>query len=97
MFFYKYNNHSAFSAYWCGQIKVPSLSIWTNTTELLIKISPNHRNDVYESRRKIQITSEREVVFIETDRDIYKAGDVVKIRMLVLGVDLKPPLSYQVN
>lgn len=49
------------------------------------------------SEDPIFVYPNKNIIFVESDRPIYKPGDNVKIRILVLTYDLKPPEQYVVS
>lgn len=49
------------------------------------------------SQDPIVIYPNNDVVFVETDRGIYKPGDLLRFRILILNSELKPPETYIVR
>lgn len=80
------NTNDSLVEYSCFQLQVPSTETSTATVEIQIQA-----NDVLLSGRSsntISILSpngKQEVTFLQTDRQMYKPGDVLKIRALVVN------------
>lgn len=68
----------------------------TYTLWCTLKIDILKDNRTINLEDSVTINPSENRLFIETDRGVYKKGDVVKIRLLVLGYDLRPLPNYQV-
>ncbi|KAK9737508.1 Macroglobulin domain MG3 [Popillia japonica] len=87
------SNHKIQKAYSCFDIIVPK----TYTLWCTLKIDILKDNRTINLEDSVTINPSENRLFIETDRGVYKKGDVVKIRLLVLGYDLRPLPNYQIQ
>ncbi|XP_017785332.1 PREDICTED: alpha-1-macroglobulin-like isoform X1 [Nicrophorus vespilloides] len=78
------------SDYYCFDVQVPShTSTEVLTASLHLQLQLNGTIYASHNQDAVLIYPNTDVTFIETDRNIYKQGDVVKLRLLVLSHDLK--------
>ncbi|KZC12116.1 Murinoglobulin-1, partial [Dufourea novaeangliae] len=72
----------------CLELMVPSTEYTLARLRLIIKI--DHQNYKIESEKQIHIQHNSLITFVETDKPVYKPGQDVNIRILMLKHDLKP-------
>ena len=69
-----------------------------NVARLRLRVKfDKHPDYLVEAEKAVYIEHDAVVAFVETDKPIYKPGQVVNIRLLALKHDLKPwakPVSY---
>lgn len=67
---------------------------FTKSKEFDLKMVINRRKLCAQKTLKVNTHNKKSYVFIQTDRAIYKPGDIVKIRTVVLDLLLKPALIH---
>lgn len=68
---------------------IPNTNVVVARLHLVIRFDQLY-DYIIDSVKEVHIQSNPELVFIETDKPIYKPGQEVKFRVLVLRHDLKP-------
>lgn len=94
------NDIPFFTEYECFDISVPRLKHHIKDAQYAsIHLQVQLNGTVYSGHTQdpILIYPNHNVIFMETDKTIYKPNDKVRIRILILTQDLKAPESYIVK
>lgn len=87
-----------FAGFSCWYIRAPAKlsSEFGDALTLSLEIKTKNQNVQFYGKELVMVQPTRTQVFIETDRKVYKMGDTVRVRLLALHYDLKPPKDYKV-
>ncbi|KAK5647506.1 hypothetical protein RI129_002398 [Pyrocoelia pectoralis] len=91
--------HLMSSDHECFHIAVPKLRTHVKVAQfasLHIQFNVNGKLHSGHTQEPVLIYPNYNVIFIETDKNVYKANDKVKIRILVLTHDLKAPHKHAI-
>lgn len=73
----------------CLELAVPFTRYFNGRLRLKIKFD-KHPDYIVETEKKVYIEHDSLITFVETDKPVYKPGQDVNIRILMLKHDLKP-------
>ncbi|GJQ65982.1 hypothetical protein Trydic_g4075 [Trypoxylus dichotomus] len=88
-------SHNAITEFSCWEITASS-SI-SSTITLSIEIDTSDSNVKFRENKSVYVHSHSKQVLFETDRKVYKMGDIVNFRILAIGFDLKPAKDYKIS
>lgn len=89
--------HTLHSEHECFEISIPKLRhhiMDAQFASLHLQVQLNGTVHSGHNQDPLLIYPNHNVIFIETDKSLYKPNDKVKIRILILTQDLKAPYSY---
>ncbi|KAM4694312.1 CD109 antigen-like [Discoglossus pictus] len=73
-----------------GILTVPAVSL-NSSSQLELVVNGSAQNTLlFSERTKVRLEQINFTVFVQTDKEVYKTGQVVKIRVISVGRDLKP-------
>lgn len=82
----------------CFEITIPSLKhVEPSYVDVQVQLQINETVESGQNQDPILIYPNRNTIFLQTDRQIYKPGDIIRIRLLVLNQDLLPDSMYKVE
>lgn len=82
----------------CFEITIPSLKhAEPSYVDVQVQVQINETVESGQNQDPILIYPNRNIVLLQTDRSIYKPGDLVKIRLLALNQDLFADNVYKVQ
>ncbi|KAI4467983.1 macroglobulin / complement [Holotrichia oblita] len=92
------SNYFVFSDFSCWEIKAPDQNKTDySTTKIQIHIETSDKNVKFEEDNNLRIHTDNQQVMLETDRNTYKMGDTVKMRLIAFDFDLKPIPNYKIS
>lgn len=97
--FDKKNTHFfAFLEHTCFEITIPSLKhVEPSYVDVQVQVQINETVESSQNQDPILIYPNKITVLLQTDRQIYKPGDVIKIRLLALNKELLADSTYKVK
>lgn len=82
----------------CFELRIPDTQKTIAQIQLQIKFpGDSNTNYTVNTINEINIVQNNDVTFIQTDKEIYKPGDRVKIRILILNYELNVPNNLTVS
>ncbi|XP_026547541.1 alpha-2-macroglobulin-like [Notechis scutatus] len=74
----------------CVPFQIPRRSNISPPSEAILELTGNGLTQSFQNRKKVQIEKPKHLVFIQTDKPIYRAGQEVKFRIVSMDKDLHP-------
>lgn len=74
----------------CLSIQIPETSDSDGLIKLKISFPTSTQYETIKNSKEVRINTSPKVVLVETDKGVYKPGQVVKFRVLTIDQDLKP-------
>ncbi|KAM3844244.1 pregnancy zone protein-like [Vipera latastei] len=76
--------------FWCVPFQIPSWSNISPPVEAILAVRANGLTQNFWSRKKVQVEQENNLIFIQTDKPIYRPKQQVQFRIVSMDKDFRP-------